>query len=210
MVTPAPTPTPARAVAYLCAPPPDAGHHALSIERQRLVVTVYALHHGLDLVAEFEDAAPHRHRPGLREVLSFLEEGAASVLVVPGLSHLGQTLPAVGEVVGHCSRMGWGVLSVAEDLDTRTATGRLVVGLLGRIAQHEHDAIEEQAAALAASRIPYGFRLAEDGERLEEHPEEQEVSRLAREACAAGLPLADLAAQLTARGLTPRDGCRWA
>jgi site-specific DNA recombinase len=76
---------------------------------------------------------------------------------------------------------------VAEQVDTRTASGRLVLNLLVSVAQWEREAIGERtSAALVAKRrrgektggdLPFGYDSGPGG-RLIENPQEQGVMRL--------------------------------
>ena len=75
------------------------------------------------------------------------------------------------------------LISTAESLDTSTATGELIINILGAISQWERKIIAERtSAALQEKREqgratggipPYGFDFV-DGERVE-NPQEQQV-----------------------------------
>jgi hypothetical protein len=54
--------------------------------------------------------------------------------------------------------------------------------------------------------IPYGYRLAENGVHLEEHPEEQQVIAEAKAMKAAGMSLRTIAADLARKGFKARNG----
>ena len=73
------------------------------------------------------------------------------------------------------------LISVAESLDTGSAAGRLVITIMGAVSQWEREAIGERTRdALRHKRnqgqrvgnIAFGFRLAPDGEHLEQNPTE--------------------------------------
>jgi DNA invertase Pin-like site-specific DNA recombinase len=74
----------------------------------------------------------------------------------------------------------WALLSVSEQIDTRSAAGRLVLNVLASVSQWEREAIGERTSAALKHKaaqgeyiggdVPYGYRLAADGERLEPHP----------------------------------------
>ncbi len=83
------------------------------------------------------------------------------------------------------------LISVAESLDTGSAAGRLVLNIMTAVSQWEREAIGERTRdALGHKRskgervgnIPFGLRLAGDGEHLEPDPTEQaalaEIRRL--------------------------------
>ena len=76
------------------------------------------------------------------------------------------------------------LLSVGEQIDTRSAGGRLVLHVLGSVAQWERETIGERVtAALAhlkaqgrrAGCVPYGKRVIAGTKQLEDDPAEQAV-----------------------------------
>jgi DNA invertase Pin-like site-specific DNA recombinase len=107
------------------------------------------------------------------------------------------------------------LLSVSEQIDTRTAGGRLVLNVLASVAQWEREAIGERTATAMKHKaskgervgaIPYGFALADDGVTLVEVEAEQAVMAEARTLRAAGLSLRTVAAELARRGFVARAG----
>lgn len=57
-------------------------------------------------------------------------------------------------------------------------------------------------------RVPYGWRLTDDGELVEDHGEQLVIAAV-REYRAEGLSLRATAARLADRGLMPRSGRNW-
>jgi DNA invertase Pin-like site-specific DNA recombinase len=157
-------------------------------------------------------------RPAVQRVLADLRAGKAGGVVVAKLDRLSRSVRDLGELLDGVFAPGRAALhSVAERLDTSSAAGRMLVGILAAVAQWERESIGERTkAALAAKKtrgkrvgsIPYGYRLAEDGESLAEDPAEQAAIERARELRADGLSLRRIAAALTAEGYRPR-GRRW-
>jgi DNA invertase Pin-like site-specific DNA recombinase len=113
----------------------------------------------------------------------------------------------------------WSLMSVSEQLGTRTAAGRMVLNILAAVSQWERETIGERTAeAMAYKRrqreytegeLPYGWQLAADGIHLDPHFDEQAIIREALELKAAGLSLRKIGARLAARGLLPRQGRAW-
>ncbi len=114
----------------------------------------------------------------------------------------------------------WALLSVGEQIDTRSAAGRLVLNVLASVSQWEREAIGERTSAAMQHKqslgeyiggeFPYGFRLGPDGERLVEDPEEQKVLTTARTLRNAGLSLRSVARELNAVGYRSRTGRQFA
>jgi DNA invertase Pin-like site-specific DNA recombinase len=119
----------------------------------------------LDLVRE--------HRPRLADALGYLDEGKAGGLVVAKLDRLTRSVRDLGDIIDHYFEVDrFSLLSVGDQIDTRTATGRFVLNLLGSVAQWERETIVERTKAALAhkrlmkeycgGRVPYGWRLIPD------------------------------------------------
>ncbi|WP_054310133.1 recombinase family protein [Mesorhizobium sp. 1M-11] len=90
-------------------------------------------------------------RPGLAQVLDNARDGDA--LVVWKLDRIGRSLPHVVGLVGELQKQGIGLKVLTGDVDTTTATGRLVFGIFATLAEFERDLIYERTmAGLAAAR----------------------------------------------------------
>ena len=86
------------------------------------------------------------------------------------------------------------------------------------VSQWEREAIGERTRdAMSHKRangervgtIPFGFRLAEDGSRLEENQAEQDILARIRQLKAAGHTLREIAEELNRQGYTTRRGTAW-
>jgi DNA invertase Pin-like site-specific DNA recombinase len=213
-----PTSDRTRAVAYLRVSTDKQADRGVSLDAQRAKVEAYAALYDLDLVAVEVDAgvsASTLDRPALGRAFAMLDRGDADALLVVKLDRLTRSVGDLGAVVRRCNRSGWALLSVSEQIDTRTAAGRLVLNVLASVAEWEREAIGERTAAAMAHKrsegqrvgaIPYGYRLASDGVHIEGEPAEQAVIAAARELHAAGLSLRKVAAELAARGFVTRSG----
>jgi len=90
-------------------------------------------------------------RPGLNQALHVARDGDA--LVVWKLDRIGRSLPHVVGLVGDLQKRGVGLNVLTGDVDTTTATGRLVFGIFATLAEFERDLIQERTmAGLAAAR----------------------------------------------------------
>jgi DNA invertase Pin-like site-specific DNA recombinase len=90
-------------------------------------------------------------RPGLSKALDVARRGDA--LVVWKLDRIGRSLPHVVGLVGDLQKRGIGLKALTGDVDTTTATGRLVFGIFATLAEFERDLIHERTmAGLAAAR----------------------------------------------------------
>ena len=101
----------------------------------------------------YEDVCSGRavDRPGLARALDVARDGDA--LVIWKLDRIGRSLPHVVGLVGDLQKRGVGLKVLTGDVDTTTATGRLVFGIFATLAEFERDLIYERTmAGLAAAR----------------------------------------------------------
>ena len=174
----------------------------------------------LDLVAIEVDAgvsAKSLARPALDRALGMLREGRADALLVVKLDRLTRSVRDLCDLVDRYFRDGrWALLSVGEQIDTRSASGRMVLNMLAVIGQWEREAIGERTAVAmrhlrdegryTGGAAPYGYALGGDGETLVAVPEEQAVIARARALRAAGASLRAVSASLAEAGMVARSG----
>jgi len=90
-------------------------------------------------------------RPQLAAALDYIRPG--DTLVVWKLDRLGRSLRHLVETVTRLQERGVGFRSLQENIDTTTATGRLVFHIFASLAEFERDLIRERTqAGLAAAR----------------------------------------------------------
>lgn len=109
---------------------------------------------GVDSRHLFEDKASgvKDDRPGLAQVLSFVQRG--DVLVVWKLDRLGRSLNHLIEIVNTLKMNGVAFRSLTDGMDTSTASGELLFHVFGALAQYERALIAERVSAgLKAARL---------------------------------------------------------
>ncbi len=109
---------------------------------------------------------------------------------------------------------GADLLTVSEQLDTRSAAGRLVLNI--QASQWERATIGERTSLAMQHKQAQGeytggqatriFRLAADGEHVEPVPEVQAAIEFARQLRAQGATLRGVARELESRGIRSRTG----
>ena len=214
------TTTKTRAIAYIRVSTDKQAEHGVSLDAQRAKLEAYAALYELDLVAVEVDAgvsAKTLDRPALQRSLAMLRGGQADAILVVKLDRLTRSVRDLGDLVeGYFAVGKWALMSVGEQIDTRSAAGRLVLNVLASVAQWEREATGERTSAalrhkaaageFTGGELPYGSRLAADGVALEPEPAEAAVLAAARELRQAGLSLRAVAAELDKRGLRSRTG----
>ena len=198
----------------------DTGH---SLDVQRAKLQAYADLYDLQIVRFVVDAgasAKTLKREGLQEALGLLKTGQAEGILVAKLDRLTRSVRDLDTLIHRFfdERKGYALLSVAEQIDTRSAGGRLVLNVLAAVSQWEREAISERTrAALQHKRskgeklggcAPYGLQLAADGVTLEAHPQEGQIRDRILAMRADGCSIRGIARTLNAEQV-PARGKRW-
>jgi site-specific DNA recombinase len=190
----------------------------VSLEAQDAKLRAYAALHDLELVGIEVDAgesASTLERPGLQRALAALRRrGGPEGLLVVKLDRLTRSVRDLGDLVDRAFKKR-ALLSVGEQIDTRTAAGLLVLNLLTSVGQWERQAIGERTrAALSHLRAqgrrtsgiaPYGYGFDQDGALLEV-PAELAIAGRARAMRARGLSLRAISSALEEAGVVSRGG----
>jgi len=207
-----------RVVGYVRVSTDKQADEGVSLDAQQAQLAAYAGLYGLEIVEVVVDAgesAKTLQRPGLARALAMLASGAADGLLVVKLDRLTRSVRDLGELVSGVFAPGKAaLLSVGEQIDTRSAAGRLVLNVLASVSQWEREAIGERTSRAmqhmrsrneyTGGRVPYGWTLI-DG-RLAEVADEQATVARARELHADGRSLGAVARVLASEGRFARNG----
>jgi len=110
------------------------------------------------------------------------------------------------------------LVSVAESLDTGSASGRLVLNIMVSVSQWEREAMGERtrdAMRHKKSKLefvgnaPYGFRQAADKRHVEPEPGEQAILERIHRLRKGGKSLRKIADQLNRLDIRTRQGSPW-
>jgi DNA invertase Pin-like site-specific DNA recombinase len=83
-------------------------------------------------------------RPGLAELMEYLREG--DTVVVWKLDRLGRNTLHILETVKALTDRGVTLVSTTDGIDSSTAAGRMMIGVLGSLAEYERELIKERTA----------------------------------------------------------------
>lgn len=142
------TPTAATA-AYLRV---STGHQSIDQQRDALAAA------GIAADRVFTDTASGRagtERPGLAEALAWLRPGDR--LVVVALDRLGRSVAEVSSTIADLTTRGVVVVALREAVDTSTATGRAIAGIMASLAELELELGKERRAASREARLARGL-----------------------------------------------------
>ena len=158
-----------KAVLYIRVSTDKQAQHGVSLEAQEAKGRAYASLYDLEIVATCIDAgesAKSLNRPALKDALAHLEAGDATALLVVKLDRLTRSVKDLSVLIDDYFSSRFSLLSVSENIDTRTAGGRLVLNILASVSAWEREAVSERTKAALAhkkengatlGRAPYGY-----------------------------------------------------
>lgn len=190
----------------------------VSLEAQQEKVRAMAVVQGAELVEMIVDAesAKTLDRPGMDRLLALVDARAIQCVIVAKLDRLTRSVKDLGELLERFQKHGVSLVSVAESLDTGSATGRLVLNIMMSVSQWEREAIGERTRdALrhkknkrqAYSPTPYGYNR--QGEALAECEMECSTVRQIQEWKSQGRTLRGIASELNASHVATKRGAVW-
>jgi site-specific DNA recombinase len=196
----------------------------VSIDAQIAKIKAYCLLYGLNLVDIIVDAgvsAKSLKRPGLQAALAMLKAKKADGIVVTKLDRLSRSVKDWNVLIDlyFGEKAGKMLCSVNDQIDTRTAAGRLVLNVLMSVAQWEREATGERTRDALQHKISkgervgkvlFGYDLADDGVNLVPNIAEQAVIAEIRRLRYDGFSLREIGVELTRQGIGTKEGnCSW-
>jgi DNA invertase Pin-like site-specific DNA recombinase len=208
-----------KTIAYLRVSTSDQATEGVSLDAQEARIGAYAAAMGWpvsEVIRDAGESAKSLQRPGMAKILADVRAGSIERVVVLKLDRLTRSTRDLADLLELFAKADAALVSVSENLDTASACGRLVVNMLGVVAQWEREAIGERTMeALAHKRqrrtaygaTPFGFVRV--GDALVPEPREQaaldEAMRLDRD----GASFREIAARLTEIGVMPHRSKTW-
>lgn len=208
----------AKAIGYIRVSTQEQAESGLSLSYQGAKIRSYceALDiELLDVVADAGFSAKSMNRPAMQDIIKMIERKEVDAVVILKLDRLTRSVKDLGFITELINKTGVALVSVQDSINTSTAAGRLVLNVLGSVAQWERESNGERVkAAMSVKKsagqrvgdVPYGFDLADDGATLVENPNEQKALELIRELRAKGLSFRKIASELESRGIETKKG----
>lgn len=208
-----------KVIGYIRVSTEDQAESGVSLEAQRAKLEGYAALYDLDLVAIVEDAgasAKTLKRDGLQAALSALDAGEVEGLLIAKLDRLTRDVRDMGDLLEHYFASKFNLFCVAEQIDTTTAAGRLMLNLLTSVAQWERETIGERTSAALRHKQAQGEHIGAPGlgykvcdGKLEKVEAEMVVVDRIRAMREQGLTLRAIAGALNDEGIPTKRGGKW-
>jgi site-specific DNA recombinase len=156
----------------------------VSLDMQAERLRAYASLYNLKIVAEFVDdgySGKDLDRPGLRAALATDHD-----LIVYKLDRLTRSVRDLGQLVEEHFR-DRALISLSEQIDTRSATGRMILNIIATVAQWEREQLVERVTAAKAyqktrgeylgGQPPFGWKNS-DGMLVPDPDEQSKIKRM--------------------------------
>lgn len=203
-----------RVIGYVRVSTEQQSEQGISLEAQKDKLTQYASLYDLELVRIEVDTGTGKHleREGLQNALTAISNHEVDGLLVVKLDRLTRSVSDLSKLI-ESYFINAALLSVSEQIDTRTAGGRLVLNVLASVSQWEREAISERTSTALQykkaqgqylGRVPYGYRL--EGTGLVKHDDEQKLIRKMKRWRKSGLSLRKIVERLAEQGIKTRKG----
>lgn len=213
-----------KVIAYIRVSSEEQAQSGLGLENQKAKIQAYCELYGHEVVELITDAgisAKNLKRPGIQAALAALDGGQADGLVIYKLDRLSRNVSDMGSLVTKyfSEKAGKALLSVIDQIDTTTASGRLVLNVLTSVAQWEREECGERTALALDSRArrgeikggaaPLGKQWNE-AKKHEENEQEARAVKLIHELRETGLSMRAIVEELNSRGVpVARKGNKW-
>ena len=172
-----------RAVGYVRVSSDEQAQHGISVEAQREILRAWAVMRQVGEIAIYEDpgfSGKNMQRPALQRLLGDLREGSVDTLVVWKLDRLSRSLRDTLTIIeDELQPRGITLVSVTENIDTATPSGRMMLNILASFAQLEREQDSDrvvmahkhlaQDCRYLGGHVALGYRVGED-RRLELDP----------------------------------------
>jgi DNA invertase Pin-like site-specific DNA recombinase len=211
-----------KALAYVRVSTDEQAREGISLENQESRVRAFCQAKDWELIEVLTDegySASSLDRPGMQELILWCQKREVDVVVIYKLDRLTRSVRDLGYLVQDVfGKYGVAFSSIQDNFDTTTANGKLILNILGSVAQWERDIVVERTRDVMAHKrlslkligaIPMGFDLDEDGETLLPKEGELEVVRQIMLMREAGASYRAIVEHLNGNGISAKQGGKW-
>jgi site-specific DNA recombinase len=208
-----------QAIGYIRVSSAQQAQEGVSLEAQQAKIEQWCLANGYELVNVFKDEGISGKRmdtrQGLQDALTTLKRGNAFVFYsMSRVARSTKDMLSIGELI---TKKKADMVSVIENFDTTTATGKMMFQMLAVLAEFERNLVGERTATVLQNKkanrqvytnqTPYGFKAVNG--RLEQVKQEVKVVAEIQQARANGQTLQAIADNLNSRGIPTKTNKQW-
>jgi len=183
----------------------DTGH-SLESQAAKLILEAQRQGYQVEVLSEI-GSGTNTARVKLNEALAELKEGKAQALFCLDLDRLGRSAIDLLRIGEKAKKENWRLVISSLGIDTETAGGKLLYGVLAQVAEMESNLISERVKRQHQARRDRGIIWGvNEGFKGNLNPQ---VRKLIAKFHAEGYTLREIAKKLTQKGLTPPNGGLW-
>ena len=209
-----------RSVIYLRVSTKDQAENGVSLADQRARAEAMCVVRGDELVEVIadEESGKNLNRPGFQHLKEMVERREVDSVIICKLDRLTRSLGDLAQLLELFDKYDVALVSLSESLDTKSAAGRLVINVMGAVAQWEREVISERTKAALdfkkskgqrVGNLPFGYSLGKNG-LLVENPLEMEIAKAVRDLRDnLRLSYRAVAESLNRQGYRTRNGGNW-
>ncbi|MFN5862044.1 MAG: recombinase family protein, partial [Pseudanabaena sp.] len=207
-----------KAIGYIRVSTQEQATQGYSLDAQTAKLKAYASLYDIELIDIVVDAgvsAKSLKREGLQRVLTTLDNGGADAVLIFKLDRLTRSVKDWNVLIEKYFT-NHALLSVSDQIDTRTAAGRLCLNVLMSVAQWERETIGERTSTALQYKksqgqhigsVPYGYESIDKTLAVVES--EAAAIALIQEMREQGAKLQAIADELNAQNITSKRGGTW-
>ena len=208
-----------QAIGYIRVSSAQQAQEGVSLEAQQAKIEQWCLANGYELVNVFKDEGISGKRmdtrQGLQDALATIKKGNAFVFYsMSRVARSTKDMLSIGDLI---TKKRADMVSVIEDFDTTSASGKLMFQMLAVLAEFERNLVGERTATVLQNKkanrqvytnqTPYGFKAVNG--RLEQVKQEVKVVAEIQQARAKGQTLQAIADNLNSRGIPTKTNKQW-
>ena len=209
-----------KAVGYIRVSTEEQVREGVSLDNQRKRIELFCGAKEWELSHIYADegvSGGSLKRDGIQELIKDCKRGQFDVVVIYKLDRLTRSVKDLGFLIELFDKSSVAFSSVSDNFDTTTANGKLVLHILGSVAQWERDIISERTRDAMAhkkeereiySPLPLGYEVGESG-KLIENEKELAIVKQIRTLRKRGLSYQRIADRLNGAGVPTKKGCKW-
>ena len=213
-----------KTVAYVRVSTEEQASCGHSLDNQKARIEAYATALDLDSPTFMIDAgysAKSLERPNLKKLIEGVTRGEIGTVIIYKLDRLTRSVVDLGSLMTLFNAKGVSLVSVSENLDTSSASGRMFINILGVLSQWERETISERTTTTLGhlreqgrqyGPTPYGYYLEDnDGTMyLAKLPEQQRIITDMEKMRTMGMSYLAISKYLNDQEVpTPRGGKKW-
>lgn len=144
-----------KAVGYIRVSTEEQAKDGISLDNQRKRIEAFCVAKDWDLTRIYADegkTGSHLNREGVQGLLKDCKRGKFDVVVIYKLNRHIRSVQDLGYLLEALDKSGVAFSSVNDNFDTTTANGKLILNILGSVAQWERDIISEQTKDVLAHK----------------------------------------------------------